>query len=46
MAACLIFNRLLKVNSKSPAENARTQGKRPFSDLQGHFHGDAGQPDK
>jgi hypothetical protein len=34
MAACLIFKRPLKVISKPPAENARTQGKRPFSDLQ------------
>jgi hypothetical protein len=46
MAACLIYKRVLKVISKPLAENARTQGKRPFSDLHGHFHGDARQPDQ
>jgi len=46
MAACLIFKKPLKIISKPPAENARTQGKRPFSDLQGHFHGDARQSDR
>jgi hypothetical protein len=40
MAACLIFKRPLKVIFKPPAENARTQGKQPFSDFQGHFRGD------
>jgi hypothetical protein len=40
-AACLIYKRPLKVISKPPAENARTQGKKPFSDLQGHFGGHA-----
>jgi hypothetical protein len=31
MAACLIFNGLLKIIFKLPTENARTQGKQPFS---------------
>jgi hypothetical protein len=44
MAACFIFKRPLKVIFKPPAENARTEGKPPFSDLQGHFRGDAGSP--
>jgi hypothetical protein len=46
MAACFISKRPVKVISKPLAENARTRGKRPFSDLQGHFHGDAGRPDR
>ena len=37
MEACLIFKSPLKVIFKPSAENAKTQGKRPFSDLQGHF---------
>jgi hypothetical protein len=45
MAACFNFNRPLKVISKPPAENARTQGKRPFSDVHGLFRDDARQPD-
>jgi hypothetical protein len=45
MAACLIFKRPLKVILNLPTENARTQGKQPFSDLHGHFHGDTGQLD-
>jgi hypothetical protein len=44
MAACLIFNGLLKIIFKLSGENARTQGKRPFSDVHRHFHGDAGSP--
>jgi hypothetical protein len=46
MAACFIFKRPLKVISKPSAENAKTQEKAPFSDLHGHFHGDAGQSDR
>jgi hypothetical protein len=46
MAACFISKRPVKVIPKPLAENARTQGKRSFSDLQGHFHGYAGQPDR
>jgi len=46
MAACLIYKPVLKVISKPPAEIARTQGKRPFADLQGHFHGDARRSDR
>jgi hypothetical protein len=46
MAACLIYKRPLKVISKPPAENARTQGKRPFSDFHVHFHDNARQPDR
>jgi hypothetical protein len=38
MAACLIFKRPLKVIFKPPPENAKTQGKRPFSDVHVHFH--------
>jgi hypothetical protein len=41
MAACLIFKRPLKVIFKPPAENARTQGKPPFSHIHGHFRGPA-----
>src|SRR5215469_17584526 len=41
MAACLIFKRPLKVIFKPPAENARTQGKPPFSHVHGHFRGHA-----
>jgi hypothetical protein len=44
MAACLIFKGPLKVIFKSPTENAKTIGKRPFSDVHGHFHGHAGRP--
>jgi hypothetical protein len=44
MAACLIYTRVLKVISKPPAENARTQGRRPFSDFQAHFRADWGSP--
>jgi hypothetical protein len=46
MVACFIFKRPLKVISKPLAENARTQGKRPFSYLHGHFRGNAGRPDR
>jgi hypothetical protein len=46
MAACFIFERPLKIISKPPAENARTQGKRPFSDAHGHFHRRCAQPDR
>jgi hypothetical protein len=46
MAACFIFKRPLKVIFKPLAENARTRGKRPFSDVQGNFRGDVGQPDR
>jgi hypothetical protein len=45
MAACLIFKRPLKVISKPSAENARTQGNRPFSNVYGHFRSHAIQPD-
>jgi hypothetical protein len=45
MAACLIFKSPLKVISKPPAENAGRQAKRPFSDVHGHFHDNAGQLD-
>jgi hypothetical protein len=37
MAACLIFNGLLKIISRGWAENTQTQGKQPFSDVHGHF---------
>ena len=36
MAACLIFKRPLRVIFKPPAENARTQGKPPFSHVRSH----------
>jgi hypothetical protein len=45
MAACFIFKGPLKVISKPSPENARTQGKPPFSHVRGHFRGDARQPD-
>jgi hypothetical protein len=44
MAASFIFKGPLKVISKPPAENARSAGKRPFSDLHGHFHDHAPKP--
>jgi len=37
IVACFIFTRPLKVIFKLPAENARTRGKQPFSDVHGHF---------
>jgi hypothetical protein len=46
MAACFIYKRVLRVIFKLLAEHARTQGKAPFSDFHGHFHGDARQPDR
>jgi len=40
IVACFIFTRPLKVIFKLPAENARTRGKQPFSDVHGHFRAD------
>jgi hypothetical protein len=46
MAARFIFNRLLKIIFKLSAENAKTLGNLPFSNVHGHFHDNAGQPDR
>jgi hypothetical protein len=46
MASRLIYKRVLKVIFKLSAEHARTPRKLSFSDLDGHFHGNVGQPDQ
>jgi hypothetical protein len=38
------FQEAAEIIFKLPAENARTQGKQPFSDLHGYFRDDVGGP--
>jgi hypothetical protein len=38
MAETLIFTRLLEIISTRSVGNAESPGRRPFTDLQGHFH--------